>query len=202
MDVLSTLPHRERLAGYAEIVKYGLIDDPDFFLWCETNGAALVAGAVDLLMQAVRYSVEAKARVGAADEREQGRRALLNLGHTFGHALETAAGYDGLLHGEAVAAGCVLAFKFSAAMGFAPLADSERVEAHLRAMGFRTDLDEMPGAPFDPDRLIDLMMLDKKNEGRALTLILANGIGRSFVQKSAPREAVRAFLAEGLAKAA
>jgi 3-dehydroquinate synthase len=202
MDVLSTLPHRERLAGYAEIVKYGLIDDPDFFLWCETNGAALVAGAVDLLMHAVRYSVEAKARVVAADEREQGRRALLNLGHTFGHALETAAGYDGLLHGEAVAAGCVLAFKFSAAMGFAPLADSERVEAHLRAMGFRTDLDEMPGAPFDPDRLIDLMMLDKKNEGRALTLILANGIGRSFVQKSAPREAVRAFLAEGLANAA
>lgn len=203
IDALATLSERERRAGYAEIVKYGLIDDPEFFYWCENNGAEVIAGDPGKLTHAVRYSVEAKARVVAADERESGRRALLNLGHTFGHALEAAAGYDSaLLHGEAVAAGCVLAFRFSAAMGFAPLAEADRVEAHLRAMGFRIDLDDLPGAPFDADRLIELMLLDKKTEAGALTLILANGIGRSFVQKSTPREAVRAFLAEDLARAA
>jgi 3-dehydroquinate synthase len=203
VDALATLPVREVRAGYAEIVKYGLIDDPDFFDWCEANGAALVAGDPARLAYAVRHSAAAKARVVAADEREGGRRALLNLGHTFGHALEAAIGYDdALLHGEAVAVGCALAFNFSAAAGLAPRTDAARVEAHLRAVGFETDLTRLPGAPFDPDRLIDLMMLDKKTEGGALTLILASGIGRSFVQKSASRDAVRAFLLDGLARAA
>lgn len=203
LDVLATLSPRERRAGYAEIVKYGLIDDSAFFAWCEAHGAAVIAGDPTALATAVRHSVEAKARVVAADEREAGARALLNLGHTFGHALETAAGYDGaLLHGEAVAAGCALAFGFSAAQGLAPAADAARVEAHLRAVGFETDITNLPGAPFDADRLVELMALDKKTEGGALTLILARGIGQSFVRKGAPGDAVRAFLAGALARAA
>lgn len=203
LDVLATLSRRERRAGYAEIVKYGLIDDAAFFAWCEANGAAVIDGEAGALAFAVRHSVEAKARVVAADEREAGARALLNLGHTFGHALETAAGYDGaLLHGEAVAAGCALAFRFSAAEGLAAAADAARVEAHLRAVGFETDITRLPGAPFDADRLVELMALDKKTEGGALTLILARGIGASFVRKGAPGDAVRTFLAGALARAA
>ena len=144
-----------------------------------------------------------QARVVVADEKEAGQRALLNLGHTFGHALETATGYDGaILHGEAVAAGCVMAMRFSATMGFAPAADADRLATHLRALGFETEIARLPGGPFDPDRLLDAMLLDKKTEGGALTLILARGIGRSFVQKAAPRDAVRAFLRDSLADAA
>jgi len=203
LGVLATLPPREMRAGYAEILKYGLIDDVDFFNWCERNGAAVIDGAPDALAHAVAYSVAAKARVVVADEKEAGQRALLNLGHTFGHALETATGYDGaILHGEAVAAGCVMAMRFSATMGFAPAADADRLATHLRALGFETEIARLPGGPFDPDRLLDAMLLDKKTEGGALTLILARGIGRSFVQKAAPRDAVRAFLRDSLADAA
>jgi 3-dehydroquinate synthase len=136
-DVLRTLPPRDIAAGYAEVVKYGLIDDPDFFVWCETNGAALLAGDTDLRLYAIAHSVAAKARIVAADEHEiNGTRALLNLGHTFGHALEAEAGYFGtLLHGEAVAAGIAMAFDYSAAHALCPPEDAGRVKAHWRAVG-------------------------------------------------------------------
>lgn len=203
LDVLATLSARERRAGYAEIVKYGLIDDADFFAWCEANAAGIIAGDRAALQFAVRHSVEAKARIVAADEREAGVRALLNLGHTFGHALESAAGLnDALLHGEAVAAGCALAFRYSAAQGLLQPADAARVDAHLKSVGFETDIARLPGGPFDADALAASMLTDKKAEGGALTLILARGIGRSFVQKAASLDAVRAFLADGLARAA
>ncbi|MGE0044537.1 MAG: 3-dehydroquinate synthase [Hyphomonadaceae bacterium] len=197
LTVLKTLPPREMRAGYAEIVKYGLIADADFFAWCEANAARLLAGDEDALLYAVKRSVEMKAEIVAADEREAGARALLNLGHTFAHALETHAGYDGaLLHGEAVAAGADLAFKLSARIGLCPAADASRVHAHLETAGFVTDLRKLPGAPFDPEKLLTLMYADKKAENGALTLILARAIGAAFVQKAAPAEEVKALLRE------
>ncbi len=195
LDVLATLPERERRCGYAEIVKIGLINDPDFFAWCEANVARLLSCDADALAYAVRIAVRAKAAIVAADEREQGLRALLNLGHTFAHALETSAGYDGaLLHGEAVGAGMALAFAFSAKAGLCTQAEAHRVRAHLDAAGFITDLRRLPGAPYDPAKLTTLMAADKKAEAGALTLVLARAIGQAFVQKAADTEAVRAFL--------
>ncbi|MGE3142072.1 MAG: 3-dehydroquinate synthase [Hyphomonadaceae bacterium] len=195
LDVLKTLPAREMRCGYAEIVKYGLIDMPDFYDWCEANGARVLAGETNALAHAVRVSMEAKARIVASDEREEGPRALLNLGHTFAHALETAAGYDGaLLHGEAVGAGLALALAHSTGLGLMDMQESARVEAHLAAMGFATDLRALPGGPYEAGRLMAHMAQDKKNEAGALTLILARGIGRAFVQKGADAAAVRAFL--------
>ena len=197
LDVLKTLPRRELLAGYAEVVKYGLIGDAQFYDWCEANAARILACDDDALAYAVRASVAAKARVVAEDERESGARALLNLGHTFAHALETKAGYDGaLLHGEAVGTGMGLAFGFSAQMGLCGGQEAQRVRYHLAGVGFQLDLAKLPGAPFDADELVTLMGHDKKNEAGKLTLILAEGIGRSFVQKDAPVEPLRAFLAE------
>ncbi|MET0182827.1 MAG: 3-dehydroquinate synthase [Caulobacterales bacterium] len=199
LDVLRTLPERELRCGYAEIVKYGLIDMPDFYDWCEANGAALMRGDLEALAFAVRASIEAKARVVAADEREEGPRALLNLGHTFAHALETEAGYDGaLLHGEAVGTGMSLAFDLSARLGLCERQESARVAAHLAQMGFETDLKRLTGGPYKADALIGAMAHDKKNESGKLTLILARGIGRAFVQKDAPADAARALLTERL----
>ena len=139
---LATLPPRELRAGYAEIIKYGLIDDPNFFAWCEAEGAGLLAGDAAARVHAIAHSVAAKARVVAADEREtSGARALLNLGHTFGHALEAETGFsDTLLHGEAVACGMALAFRFSAALGLCPREDAARVDAHLSASGLPVTL--------------------------------------------------------------
>jgi len=195
--VLQTLPERELRAGYAEVVKIGLINDAPFFEWCEANAAALLAQAPAPLTHAIRHAVAAKAAIVAADEREQGARALLNLGHTFAHALEAHSAYDGaLLHGEAVAAGIALAFNYSAKLGLAPRADAERVTAHLNAAGFITDLRQLPGAPFDAQTLAKLMAADKKNEAAALTLILARGIGQAFVQKRADSISLLAFLEE------
>jgi len=194
-DVLTTLPKRERRAGYAEIVKLGLISDAAFFQWCEQNGKAVIAGDAEALGHAVRTAIAYKARVVEADETEQGERALLNLGHTFAHALEGHAGYDGeLLHGEAVAAGMRLAFTLSAALGHAPEADDARVKAHLEAAGFVTDLRKLPGAPYDPEKLMSLIATDKKAEAGKLTFILARGIGRAFIEKDAPAEVVRELL--------
>jgi 3-dehydroquinate synthase len=195
LDVLATLPEREMRAGYAEIVKIGLINDAPFFAWCETNAAALLAGDSAALAYAVRQAVAAKAAIVAADEREQGVRALLNLGHTFAHALEAHAGYNGvLLHGEAVAAGMALAFEFSADRGFCTRGEADRVVAHLRAAGFVTDLRHLPGAPFDAARLPQLMLHDKKAERGGLTLVLARGIGQAFVQKRVDAVTLLAFL--------
>lgn len=198
-DVLATLPARERRAGYAEIVKVGLINDASFFGWCEAHGPAVVSGAEDVTAHAIAVAVEAKARIVAADEREGGVRALLNLGHTFAHAIEAEAGMDGaVLHGEAVGCGLGLAFAFSHALGFCNAATVERVTAHLRATGFETDLGKLPGAPFTAERLVDAMMHDKKNEGGALTFILARGIGQAFVARDVDAGKVHAFLREHL----
>jgi 3-dehydroquinate synthase len=194
-DVLRTLPPRELRAGYAEIVKIGLIQDAPFFNWCEENASAVLACEPEAVTHAVRVAVAAKARVVEADETEQGERAHLNLGHTFAHALEGHAGYDGaLLHGEAVAAGMALAFELSAALGLCSEADARRVRAHLDRAGFVTDLRKLAGAPFDVERLMALIAADKKAEAGKLTFILTRGPGRVFIERDTPADVVRELL--------
>jgi 3-dehydroquinate synthase len=199
LDVLSTLPEREVRAGYAEVIKYGMLGDEAFFAWLEANSAAVLRREPEALAYAVARSVEMKAEIVAEDEKEAGRRALLNLGHTFGHALEAEVGFgEALLHGEAVALGCAQAFRFSAAQGLCSADDADRVERALAGAGLPTRLDQIPGAPFAADRLVEHMVQDKKAEGGALTLILAHAIGQAFTAKKADAAAVRAFLiAEG-----
>jgi 3-dehydroquinate synthase len=194
-DCLDTLPQRELRAGYAEVVKYGLIGDPAFFAWCEDNGAALLAGAPAARDQAIRTCVAAKADIVAEDERETGgRRALLNLGHTFGHALEAAAGFsDRLLHGEAVAIGMALAFRFSADRGLCREEDAERVAAHLAGVGLPTSLSQA-GAEAEPEMLTARMLHDKKALDGRLRLILARGIGEAFVADDVDPVEVALFL--------
>jgi len=193
--LLDTLPLREMRAGYAEVVKYGLIDDEAFFGWCETNWQGVFAGGPER-DEAVAQSCRAKATVVVRDEREDGDRALLNLGHTFGHALERITRYDSgrLVHGEGVAIGLAQAFRFSAAMGLCDAAEAGRVEAHLAAVGLPTRLSQVPGGCGTVDDLLDAMAQDKKVKGGALTFILARGIGRSFIARDVPVERVRAFL--------
>lgn len=194
-DVLDTLPARELRAGYAEVVKYGLIGDPDFFGWCEANGSALLAGDGQARAHAIAVSVAAKARIVAEDERETAdRRALLNLGHTFGHALEAETGFGPrLLHGEAVAAGMALAFRFSAARGLCATDDAARVAAHLRAAGLPASLADA-GVDADGATLAAHMAHDKKKAGGRVPFILARGIGRAYVDKSIDLAEVAAFL--------
>lgn len=192
---LDTLPAREVRAGYAEVVKYGLIDSPDFFDWCEANGPALLAGDSAAREYAIQRSVAAKAAIVADDEREtSGRRALLNLGHTFGHALEAETGFsDRLLHGEAVAAGMALAFGFSAAQGLCPADDAVRVRAHLEAAGLPATL-AAAGVKASGAALVAHMMHDKKMAGGRLPFLLARGIGHTFLAKDVDLAAVTAFL--------
>ena len=199
LDVLATLPPREVHAGYAEVIKYGLLGDAAFFAWLECHTAGVLALEVEPLREAVRRSVEMKAEIVAEDEREAGRRALLNLGHTFAHALEAETGYgEALLHGEAVGAGCALAFRFSAALGLCDPADSGRACRAIAAGGLPTGLAEVSKTPFAADRLIAHMAQDKKAESGRLTFILARAIGDAFVAKGVEAEKVRAFLlAEG-----
>lgn len=193
--LLATLPERERRAGYAEIVKTGLIADAEFFAWCEANASAVLADEPRALVRAVAYAVAFKAAIVARDETEQGERALLNLGHTFAHALEAHGGYAAdLKHGEAVAAGMNLAFKLSALLGLCSEAASRRVGDHLNAAGFITDLRRLPGAPFDVDALMTLIAADKKAQTGKLTFILARDIGRAFVEKDTPADVVRELL--------
>ncbi|KQN26556.1 3-dehydroquinate synthase [Sphingomonas sp. Leaf33] len=194
-QVLDTLPQRDLRAGYAEVVKYGLIDDPDFFEWCEANAANLLAGDASAREHAIATSVAAKARIVGEDERETtGRRALLNLGHTFGHALEAEAGFsDRLLHGEGVAAGMALAYGYSAARGLAPKADAERVIAHLRALGLPHDL-ASAGITADGETLVGHMLHDKKMNAGTLPFLLARGIGRTYLDKTVDLSTVREFL--------
>ena len=192
LDALATLPHRELAAGYAEVVKYGLLGDAGFFAWCEANAAALLAGDVAAQAHAVAESCRAKARIVGADEREAGQRALLNLGHTFAHAFETALGYgDALLHGEAVGFGMCLAFDLSVALGLCPPEDAARVRRHIAAVGLPTTL---PQGSWSIDRLIALMAQDKKARG-GLTFILLRGIGQAFVANDVPADPVRRLLA-------
>ncbi len=199
LDVLATLPGRELRAGYAEVIKYGLLGDFGFFEWLETSGADVLALEPQALGRAVTRCVQMKAQIVGEDEREAAARALLNLGHTFGHALEAETGYgEALLHGEGVALGCALAFRFSARLGHCTLQDAQRVELAIAAAGLPTRLEQAPGAPFSADRLISHMAQDKKAEGGRLTFVLAKGIGEAFVAKGVDSEAVRAFLlAEG-----
>lgn len=197
--LLDTLPPRELLAGYAEVVKYGFLGDRGFFEWLEKRGPALKAGEAEARMEAVTRSVAAKAGIVERDETEQGERMLLNLGHTFGHALEAATGYSSrLLHGEGVSIGCALAFEVSARMGLCPRQDAERAVAHLRAMGMKTCLGDIPGALPDADGLLDLMAQDKKVSGGALTFILLKGIGEAFATREADLSVVRDLLTDEL----
>lgn len=197
LDLLATLPERHCRAGYAEIAKYGLIDDAGFFAWLEDHGADVVALG-DGLAHAVATSCRAKARVVAADEHETtGARALLNLGHTFGHALEAGTGYgERLVHGEAVALGMAQAFRFSAARGLCAPDDAARVERHLRSVGLPTRLSDVPGALPDDEGLLALMAQDKKVVRGKLVFVLVTGIGGAFVARDVPVEAVRDFLAQ------
>ncbi|MEI9851686.1 MAG: 3-dehydroquinate synthase [Sphingomonas sp.] len=194
-QVLDTLPPRELRAGYAEVVKYGLIDDFAFFEWCEANGPALLSGDPAAREYAIAHSVAAKARIVAEDEREtSGRRALLNLGHTFGHALEAETGFsDRLLHGEGVAAGMALAFAFSAAKGLCPGQDAERVAAHLRAAGLPDGL-KAAGISASGARLVEHMLHDKKMDAGTLPFLLARGIGQTYLDKTVDLAEIAAFL--------
>ena len=194
-QLLDTLPPREIRAGYAEVVKYGLIGDATFFEWCERNGAALIAGDAEARLHAIETSIRAKARIVAEDEREtSGRRALLNLGHTFGHALEALTEYsDRLLHGEAVALGMALAFRFSAERGLCPSEDAARVAAHLRAASLPASFEEA-GISAAPRELVAAMAHDKKKADGRLSFILARAIGDAFVDRSVELPEVEAFL--------
>ncbi len=196
-DVLDTLSQREFRAGYAEVAKYGLIDKPEFFSWLEKNWQAVFAGGAARI-EAIAVSCQAKADVVAADERENGLRALLNLGHTFGHALEAATEYDSarLVHGEGVSIGMVLAHQFSARMNLASPDDAARVEAHLKTVGLPTLMSEIPGALPPAERLMDAIAQDKKVKGGKLTFILTKGIGQSFVADDVPASEVLSFLRE------
>ncbi len=200
-DTLATLPRRELLAGYAEVVKYGLLGDAAFWTWLEANGAKALGGGPeshDALKHCIVTACRAKARIVASDEREQGERMLLNLGHTFGHALEAEFGYSGaLLHGEAVAIGMAQAFDLSVRLGLAPAADLARLRAHFAATGL--PVTPPKGARLTPAGLIAHMGQDKKVKDGAITFILARGIGQAFVSRDVPRapleETLRASLA-------
>jgi 3-dehydroquinate synthetase len=197
--LLDTLPGREFRAGYAEVAKYGLIGDAAFFAWLEANWRHVFDGG-PAREHAIAVSCRAKAATVARDERETGDRQLLNLGHTFGHALEAAAGFsDRLLHGEAVALGMVLAFGFSARRGLLPAAEAERVTRHLAAVGLPTRIADVPGPQPSAERLMELIGQDKKVRRGALTFILARGIGQSFVAPDVDPAEVHAFLSDMLA---
>lgn len=193
--MLDTLPLREARAGYAEVVKYGLIDDPAFFAWCEAHGAELLAGDMSARTHAIAHSVAAKAAIVTDDERETGgRRALLNLGHTFGHALEAATGFsEALLHGEAVAAGTALAFRYSVRAGLCRPADAERVAGHFRDVGLPDGL-AAAGVSAGGADLAAHMAHDKKASGGRVPFLLARGIGRAFLARDVDLSDVAAFL--------
>lgn len=199
-DVLNTLPPRDFLAGYGEVVKYGLLGDSAFFDWLEQNGPQVAAGDLASRLHTVRRSVEMKAQIVLRDETEQGDRALLNLGHTFCHALENVTGYsDRLLHGEGVAIGCALAFELSQRLGLCSQEDPSRVRAHLKAMGMKTDLADIPGDLASPEDLLAIMGQDKKVVDGKLRFILARGIGNAFVAKDVPSDVVLGVLRDALA---
>lgn len=181
-NAVDTLPRRELQAGYAEVVKYGLINDPAFFTWLEGHGAAICDGSTEAQRKAIVSCCRAKAAIVAEDEHEGGNRALLNLGHTFGHALEVETGFgDLLLHGETVAIGAVMAFELSVAMGLCPAEDAARVRRHLAAVGLPTSLELFQGIIWDPARLIEHMTSDKKVKDGRNVFVLVRGIGKAFL---------------------
>ena len=196
IDALATLPKREVLAGYAEVVKYGALGDADFFGWLEANGAKALAGDAEALTHAVAHSCRMKAAIVARDERESGERALLNLGHTFGHGLEAATGFSQrLLHGEGVAIGTALAFALSARMGLSPAGDTERFTHHLKAVGLPSAIADIPGPRPDVDTLLAHMAHDKKAKSGRIMFVLLHGMGQAFTTMDVPEDALRAVLA-------
>jgi 3-dehydroquinate synthase len=199
--LLDTLPEREFRAGYAELVKYGLLGDAEFFSWLEKNWRDVFAGGA-AREHAIAESCRAKAAIAARDERETGDRALLNLGHTFGHALEAACGFsDRLLHGEAISAGMALAFEFSARrQGLLPMAEAKRAIGHLAEVGLPTRIKDIPGPLPSVDQLMDLIAQDKKVKRGMLTFILVRGIGAAFIEAGVDAREVRVFLSEKLAE--
>jgi 3-dehydroquinate synthase len=199
-NLLSTLPPREMRAGYAEVVKYGLLGDRTFYNYLEGNAARVIAHDTSALTHAVRLSVEMKAQIVVQDETETGDRMLLNLGHTFGHALEAFTGYGPrLLHGEGVAIGTCLAFRMSEAIGACPPQTAARVAAHIKAIGLPTTVADIPGDHPDAATMVRLMGQDKKVTGGRLTLILARNIGEAFVTRDVSAAQVEQFLAAELA---
>ncbi|WP_294123838.1 3-dehydroquinate synthase family protein [Sphingomonas sp.] len=191
---LDTLDERQLRSGYAEVVKYGLIDDPAFFAWCEINGLGVLAGHRDLRQQAIETAIRSKARIVASDvEDRTGRRALLNLGHSFGHAIEAEAGLGAVLHGEAVALGIALAFRFSSELKICPAADTERVISHLAKSGLPTRLADV-GLAKAGGRLVEWMRRDKKSSQSRVALVLARGIGKAFLETAVDAERLAAFL--------
>ena len=197
--LLDTLPPREFRAGYAEVAKYGLLGDAGFFTWLEQNWRDMFAGG-PAREHAIAVCCRAKAAIVARDERETGERALLNLGHTFGHALEAGCGFSQrLLHGEAVALGMVMAFDYSARKGLCSAADAARARAHLAAVGLPTHVREVPGGVPGVDALMDLIAQDKKVKRGALTFILVRGIGQAFIESNVDPADVRAFLTDAVA---
>jgi 3-dehydroquinate synthase len=200
-DMLDTLTSRDFLAGYGEVVKYGLLGDAAFFDWLEVNAPLMAAGDVEKRIYAVKRSCQMKADIVARDEKERGDRALLNLGHTFCHALEAATGYsDRLLHGEGVAIGCALAFETSMRLGLCSQESPSRVREHLKAMGMKTDLSDIDGDLPTEDALVDLMGQDKKVVDGQLAFIMARAIGDSFVTRDVDLDVVRAVLRDALAQ--
>lgn len=196
--LLSTLPRRELLAGYAEVAKYGALGDADFFEWLEANGPKALAGDEAAMVRCVAHSCQMKADIVARDERETGDRALLNLGHTFGHALEAATGFsDRLVHGEGVAIGMALAFRLSVRLGLCPGQDAQRFTRHLQAVGLPSAIADIPGARASADELIGHMAHDKKVADGKLTFILLRGLGQAFVTRDVPLDAVKSVLTEG-----
>jgi len=196
IDVLSSLPKRELLAGYAEVAKYGALGDAEFFAWLEKNGEKALGGDASSRTHIVAHSCKMKAEIVARDERETGDRALLNLGHTFGHALEAATGYsERLLHGEGVAIGTVLALELSASLGLSPASDAERYARHLKSVGLPANIGDIPGTRPDPDTLLSHMMHDKKVQNGKLTFILVEGIGHAISACEVPLDQVRRVLA-------
>jgi 3-dehydroquinate synthase len=194
-NTLDTLNRRELLAGYAEVVKYGLIDEPGFFTWLETNGIDVVEGDESARRYAIGVSCRAKARIVGADERESGARALLNLGHTFGHALEAECGFtDELLHGEGVAIGMVMAFDLSATLGLCPAEDAARVQRHLASVGLPTSPLSLQGRLWSAERLIEHMGRDKKVKDGRIGFVLARGIGQTFHPAHVELDAISASL--------
>jgi 3-dehydroquinate synthase len=199
-NVLGTLTKRDFLAGYGEVVKYGMLGSEPFFNWLEVNAPKMAAGDMALRVEAVRQSVQMKADIVVRDETEQGDRALLNLGHTFCHALEAATGYsDRLLHGEGVSIGCALAFELSSRLGLCAQECPSRVRAHLRDMGMKTDLADISGDLPTADVLLDLMGQDKKVVDGQLRFILPDAIGQTNVTSDVPKPVVLELLREALA---
>ena len=191
---LDTLDQRQLRSGYAEVVKYGLIDDPEFFAWCENSGLGIIAGHRDLRQQAIAAAIRAKARIVANDVEDRlGKRALLNLGHSFGHAIEAEVGLGSILHGEAVALGLVLALRFSLELDLCPAADVERLQSHLTACGLPTRLAEV-GLAKRGSQLARWIGRDKKNSLGRITLVLARGIGQAFLEPAVDPQRLTAFL--------